>query len=195
MIIPIEEEKISIVYTRFAALQGVVDYSGYMRFASRGFMSKQGFSTYNLVLSISKSRASAHETVFDSCPNACTYYGKDLTLLVAVTVPQGCEVRRTQPSPSGEHVFVPEEHVPGYSSTRLIWYNLPEFGSMEYVHPASESLTVSIENVSESELRNRLLFDSGLYMGLGVGLIFSGIYEVLKFAPEVSAHIESSRKQ
>ena len=191
----VEDEKISIVYARFVALQDVVDYSGNLHCVSTGFTSRQGFSTYNLVFSISKSKPSAHETVFDCCPKAYTYCGKDLTLLVAITVPQGCEVRRTQPSPSGEHVFAPREHVSGDSSTRLVWYNLPEFESMEFVHPASESLIVSMEYLVESELRNRLLFDSGLYMGLRVGLIFSGIHEVLKIASEVSSHVEPSKRQ
>ena len=187
----IEEKKISIVYARFVALHDVVDYSGNLHCASKGLTSKQGFSTYNLVFSISKSKPSAHKTVFDYCPKAYTYYGKDLTLLVAITVPPGCEVRRTQPSPSGEHVFVPiEEKFPlSPPSTRLVWYNLSEFGSMEYVHPASESLIVSFEYLAESELRNRLFFDSGLYMGLGVGLIFSGIHELFKVASEVSSHV------
>jgi hypothetical protein len=191
----IGEEKISIVYARFVALQNVVDYSGRLYCNSKGLTSRQGFSTYNMVFSISKSKPSAHESIFDYCPRAYTYYGKNLTLLVGMTVPQGCEVRQMQPSPSGEHVFAPMEHVSGDFSTRLVWYNLSEFGSMEFPHPASESLTVSIESLAESELRNRLLFDSGLYMGLGVGLIFSGIHELLKVASEVSLHFEPSKKQ
>ncbi|MDH5451460.1 MAG: hypothetical protein OEX77_11315 [Candidatus Bathyarchaeota archaeon] len=36
-----------------------------------------------------------------------------------------------------------------------------------------------------SEMRGRLLFDSGLYMGLGVGLFFSGIHEALKVVGEL----------
>jgi len=183
----VEEERISIVYAKFAALQDIVYYSGHFYCTSKGFISRQGFSTYNLVFSISKSKPSTHETVFDYCPNAYTYYGKDLTLLVGLTVPQGCEIKRMQPSPSGEHVL-------GDSCTRLVWYNLTEFGSFEFPHPASESLIVSMENLVESELRNRLFFDSGLYMGLGVGLIFSGIHEVLKVASEVRSHVEPSKQ-
>jgi hypothetical protein len=184
----VEDEKISLVYAKFVALQNVLDYSGYLRCTSEGFTSKQGFSTYNLVFLISKSKPSAHETIFDYCPKAYTYYGKDLSLLIGITVPQGCEVKRTQPSPSGEHVL-------GDSSTRLVWSNLPEFGTMEFPHAASESLTMSMEYLAESELRNRLLFDSGLYMGLGVGLIFSGIHELLKVASEISAYVKPSKQQ
>ena len=36
-----------------------------------------------------------------------------------------------------------------------------------------------------SEQRDRLLYDSGLYMGLGVGLLFSGIHEALKVSGEL----------
>ena len=181
----VEDEKISIVYAKFVALQDIVDYSGNLHCTSKGFTSKQGFSTYNLVFLISKSKPSAHQTIFDYFPNAYTYYGKELNLLVGVTVPQGCEVRRTQPYPSGEHVLKD-------STTRLVWYNLPEFETMEFPHATSESLTVSMEYLAESELRNRLLFDSGLYMGLGVGLIFSGIHELLKVASETKSHVQPS---
>lgn len=39
---------------------------------------------------------------------------------------------------------------------------------------------VEFEVNKYSEKRDRLLFDSGLYMGLGIGLVFSGISEALK---------------
>ncbi len=55
-------------------------------------------------------------------------------------------------------------------------------GSLGFI--VSELITVSFELRSETELRNRLLFDAGLYMGLGVSLIFGGIHEALKIAME-----------
>jgi hypothetical protein len=44
---------------------------------------------------------------------------------------------------------------------------------------------MSFENNVESELRDHLLFDSGLYMGLGVSLIFGGLYEAIKICTDI----------
>lgn len=45
---------------------------------------------------------------------------------------------------------------------------------------ASAAFSVSFELPEKREVKERLIFDSGLYLGLGVSLILSGIYEALK---------------
>lgn len=43
---------------------------------------------------------------------------------------------------------------------------------------------MSFEIPEKREVKERLIFDSGLYLGLGVSLILSGIYEALKIRAE-----------
>jgi hypothetical protein len=46
--------------------------------------------------------------------------------------------------------------------------------------------TMNFENNVEAELRDHLLFDSGLYMGLGVSLIFGGLFEAIKIGTDIA---------
>jgi len=118
-----------------------------------------------------------HSAVQEFSPDIRTYYGKSLgTTRIGVSVPQGSEVKRISPLPSEEIAQIGEEG---------------RFVSWEFIIPVVEKLvkrlgpnvitiTVSVEVREKTELRNRLLFDSGLYMSLGIGLIISGIHEAWK---------------
>jgi hypothetical protein len=50
--------------------------------------------------------------------------------------------------------------------------------------PSLDELVVYFELSSEVDQRNRYLYESGIYTGLGVSLLFSGVYEALKALEE-----------
>ena len=58
--------------------------------------------------------------------------------------------------------------------------------------PTSDIVRVRFELMGESELQNRLLFESGLYLGLGIGLLISGLHEALKYVMETRRVTETS---
>ncbi|MEM2112171.1 MAG: hypothetical protein QXX08_09920 [Candidatus Bathyarchaeia archaeon] len=57
----------------------------------------------------------------------------------------------------------------------------------DWTIPTSDIIRIRFELLGESELRNRLHFDSGLYLGLDIGLVISGIHEALKFITEAKS--------
>jgi len=175
----VEETKTSIVYAKFVALPNVVNYEGTIFLTWKGLIAKEGFSTYNIMLPVAKSNETLQEAVYDYFPRVYAYYGNDVGFMIGIQLPEDCELKRVYPLPNGEQVM------PG-GGVRLFWdSSRPEFEKLDFPHPLSELITVNIEIHSESELRNRLFFDSGLYMGLGISLVFSGIYEALKFTIEL----------
>jgi len=180
----VEEAEISIVYAKFVALPNVFHYEGRVVLTWKGFIAREGYSTYSMVFRVATSKETVHQAVYDYFPEAYAYYGDDLSLDIMMRLPEDCELRRVYPLPDGE------EAMPGGGGGRLVWKaHRPEFRTSGAPHPISELITVNFELRSESELRNRLFFDSGLYMGLGVSLVFGGIHEALKVA------MESKRKR
>jgi len=178
----VEEVEISIVYAKFVALPNAFHYEGRVLFTWKGFTARDGYSTYSIIFPVAKTKETVHQAVYDYFPKAYAYYGDDLSLDIKIHLPEDCELRRVYPLPSGE------EAMPGVGGRRLYWHQL-EVEKTGAPHPNSELITVNFELRSESELRNRLFFDSGLYMGLGVSLVFGGIHEALKVA------MESKRKR
>jgi len=172
----VEEVEICIVYAKFVALSNAFYYEGRVFFTWKGFTARDGYSTYSIIFPVAKSKETVHQAVYDYFPKAYAYYGDDLSLDIKIHLPEDCELRRVYPLPSGEAM-------PGVGGRRLYWHQL-EVEKAGAPHPNSELITVNFELRSESELRNRLFFDSGLYMGLGVSLVFGGIHEALRIATE-----------
>ncbi len=173
-----KQEKPSILYIRFLALPNALKYRGTISLGLQGFTVREEFSTYSIVFPVAQSRLTVHPAVYDFCPGAYAYYGDNLSLLIGVNLPENCELKRIHPFPDGEQIM------PG-GTRRFYWTGRSEFRTLEFPHPVSECITVTTELRSETELRNRLLFDSGLYMGLGVSLVFGGVHEALKIAIEL----------
>jgi len=177
-----ESEWTSIVYARFIASQGVIHYEGNVNCKLRGLTFREDFSTYSISLPIAGSRLTIHNAVNNYCPEANSYIGCDLNLVIGLYLPEGCDLKRVQPLPDGEQLM------PGEGGRRIVWFD-PSKSALGFEtgfpHPVSECITVTIEVRSKLELKNRLLFDSGLYMGLGVSLLFGGILEALKVAVEL----------
>jgi hypothetical protein len=113
---------------------------------------------------------------------------------LSIQLGDDCEVRRIYPLPSEEKVIGPPHirdpsPLPGGRTIECgpdqLKFRISEYdaGALNFI--VSELITVSFELRSETELRNRLLFDTGLYMDLGVSLVFGGIHEALKIAAEL----------
>jgi len=160
----------SFVYIEFVASPELTEYKIGVNFLWRGLVIKQSFSTYDLIVPISISEHNVfQEHLPDVGPIECP------RLVFNLRLPLDSEIIESIPPPC-------REWYAGEANRNLEW-SLEEigFGKEDLV---SELIRVRLELRQEVELRGRLLFDSGLYIGVGVSLVFAGIHETLKIATE-----------
>ena len=166
-----EPTKASIVYGKFEVPSGTMSCHLFLYFRWEELLVREGFSSYVLMIPFANANETAHSKVYECCPNAVALFD-NVPFRVVIGVPNECEFEGSFPVPDVQEITV------GKPQGNLVWYfnNTGTRWSM----PSSNQFKVAFELPSDAELRNRLLFDSGLYMGIGVSLVFSGLYEGLK---------------
>jgi hypothetical protein len=172
----------SIFYVSFSPLQkhDWQHYSLNIAFNWEGALSREGFSVFTISLPVLMDLEPEWlDYPYKQCPNVhYIYYGDNLELTVGMELPWDFEIKQSFP-PTG--IVMTEI---GGTGRNMFWE--PEiYSSGKRVSGKSlQMIFVEFEVTHLSEIRNRLLFDSGLYMGLGVGLVLSGIHEALKVGVE-----------
>lgn len=166
----------TLIYARFASSRLFEKCSGDLLFTWDGLVTKKSFSNYMISIPLADSQGDAHEKVLEYCPNASIYF-TDIKVKIAVQMPRDCEYKGSIAPPVQELAQTRQ------SQSSILW---------EITNPnvmatpgTTYYFTMSFENNVESELRDHLLFDSGLYMGLGVSLIFGGLYEAIKICTDI----------
>jgi len=130
----------------------------------------KSFSNYMITIPLADSEGDTREEVFKRLPNASVYY-------------EGIRVKIIPPVQSLAQTL--------QTRSSILW-DIANPNVM--VTPdTTYHFTMSFENKVESEQRDHLLFDSGLYMGLGVSLIFGGLYEAIKILSDVAKERGSLR--
>jgi hypothetical protein len=188
-LIPIEKEaKIvedevgvtSLFYVRFKTLIGEWQrYHLLLVFDWEGPIRRESFSVFSIALPVTLGLEPLQiDYPYEQLPNIhYIYYADDLDMSVGMELPWEFEIKRSYP-PTG--TVITEF---GSDSLSMFWE--PRFSLEKRVSGKHlQMIMVEFEVSRLSETRDRLLFDSGLYMGLGVGLLFSGIHEVLKVTGE-----------
>lgn len=161
----------SLIYIKFVCLPELKEYNINFDFIWRDMAVKQSFSTYDLIVPISMTDRNAFQKVLPEVhPIECH------RLVFHLYLPTDCEIVESIPPPK-------KEFYKGMVNRDLEW-SLEELG-MGKEELLSEVIRVRLELREEMELRGRLSFYSGLYMGIGVGLVFSGIHEALKITMEL----------
>ena len=181
-----EPAKATIVYGRFLVPADTVFCRLSLYFTWEGLFVREGFSSYALTIPFANANETVHSKVYDCCPNALALFD-DVPFMVEVGIPYDCEFKGSFPVPDTQEITT------GKPQGNLVWYfnNTATRWSM----PSSNQFRVNFEVPSDAELRNRLFFDSGLYMGLGISLVFSGVYEGLKSAEDLMRRRRDRRER
>jgi hypothetical protein len=171
-----EKAKTTLIYAKFFSSPLIEKYSGDLEFTWEGSIIKEDFSNYIISIPLADSPGDSHEKVLEYCPNASIYF-EDIRVIIAIQIPEDCEYKGSIIPP------IQELAVTSQTQNSILW---------EITNPnimglpgSTYHFTMSLENNVESELRDHLLFDSGLYMGLGVSLVFGGLYEAIKILTDI----------
>jgi len=171
----------SIIYVKFMVSPESQEYDVDIRFTWLDIVIKTAFSTYDIMVPFS---VTTHNIVHEHLSNINLLDFSSIDL--SMRLPEDSEFREALPPPDEEVIHSSPESG-GFRPARFLTWRPPVelFRRREAPFPISETIRVRFELREESDLRGRLFFDSGLYMGLGVSLIFGGIHEALKIAEEL----------
>lgn len=177
----------SIFHVRFMTVPNQRGYSVTVTFDWKDLVNRQSFALCEILVPFSssmKNMAIVAQYFPDVYPLNCS------SSHLSVELPEDCEIRDIIPLPDKEELSsqsnpsAPEVLQP----CRYLSWQFPANRVLkeEETWPTSDIIRVRFELLGESELRNRLVFESGLYLGLGIGLLISGIHEAIRFATETT---------
>lgn len=181
-----EPAKATIVYGKFQVPADTVFCRLSLYFTWEGLSVREGFSDYVLIVPFANANETVHSKVYECCPNALALFD-NVPFVVEIAIPDDCEFKGSFPTPDAQDIYT------GKPQGNLVWYfnnTAPRWQA-----PFSNQFRVDFEVPSDTELRNRLFFDSGLYMGLGISLVFSGVYEGLKSAEDLMRRRRERRER
>ena len=187
-----QANRTSIFYLKFMTVPENRHYSVNVRFDWKDLVNRQSFALYEIVVPFSSSTSNIAVQYFPSI------YPLNYTVLdLSIELPEDCEIRDTIPLPDKEELSSHSNPSnPGVLEPHryLLWQFPPNRVLREWqLWPTSDIIRVRFELLGESELRNRLIFESGLYLGLGIGLLISGIHEAIRFATETKNRSSSQQ--
>jgi len=175
-----KQTEITVVYFRFKPNQAVTHYSFNVFFNWSGFVWKTDYAEYKLVIPFARDERALHSSIGSILQNAkIRYITQSESDHASVLVNAEAKVKEAFPMPEsimGLH---------GYTVQMLTW-ELSHRGGIigKEVAPSLDEVVAYFEISSEAEQRNSYLYGAGIFTGLGVSLLFSGIYEALKALEE-----------
>jgi len=172
-----EKTNTTLVYARFSSSQLIEKYQVQFEFNWEGLIRKRSFSNYIISIPLVDSEGDTHEEVFRRLPNASAYWA-DIRVKIMIQMPEECEY-------TGSSIPPVQSLAQTLQTTSSIVWDITNPSIMATPGTVYQ-FTMSFENTVESEQRDHLLFDSGLYMGLGVSLIFGGLFEAIKIGTDIA---------
>lgn len=180
----IVQDEVGVTSLFFVRFETVIGESQYYRlllvFDWEGPIRREGFSVFSIALPVTLGLEPWQiDYPYEQLPNMnYTYYADNLGLSVGMEFPWDFEIKQSYP-PTGTVMTTF-----GGDSLSIFWEPDISAEGKRVSGKHLQMIMVEFESSRLSETRDRLLFDSGLYMGLGVGLLFSGIHEALKVIGE-----------
>ncbi|MFH2111308.1 MAG: hypothetical protein ABIJ47_08630 [Candidatus Bathyarchaeota archaeon] len=168
----VPEEDVSVMYYEFKPESKYPMFTVMVSFRWFGAVSRVGYTSYELAVPFSNSDS---EAALDVRPDACWLSGEPLVSL-RVDLPVESRVVESIPQPVGESIYW-REWAAGHRS--LILEGSVRFGS-PHGYPLLQSFRVVFELPGLRERYDRLVFDSGLFLGVGVQFLLAGVYDAVK---------------
>lgn len=170
---------VAILYFRFVANPEKTHYSFSASIKWSGLLSKTEYATYKLVIPFARDQRALRSSITNLFPNAkIRYITQNEGDHVSVQVTAAASLKAAYPLPTSVMGF----HE--YNIQMLTWELGYHDSTVTGMQATLDEVVAYFEISSEAEQRNRYLYEAGIYSGLGVSLLFSGIYEALKVLEE-----------
>jgi hypothetical protein len=165
------ESEVSIISYEFLPQSGTPWYSVEIGFRWFNVVTRTGFSSYELMVPFSRT----NEIAVDAT-SGLRSIGEKATVMLTVYLPANTRLIDSIPQPSEEVIDWQDSDV-GFRS--LVFVDEVDFG-MTPGWPNLPSFRVAFEVPELSERYNRLVFDSGLFLGIGIQFLLAGIFDAIK---------------
>ena len=165
------ESDVSIISYEFLPQSRNPWYSVEIGFRWFDVVTRTGFSSYEFMVPFSRT----NEIAVDAS-SGLTSIREKATVMLTVYLPAGTRLIDSIPQPSEEVIDWQDSDV-GYRS--LVFLDEVDFG-MTPGWPNLPSFRVAFEVPELSERYNRLVFDSGLFLGIGIQFLLAGIFDAIK---------------
>jgi hypothetical protein len=165
------ESEVSIISYEFLPQSGTPWYSVEIGFRWFNVVTRTGFSSYELMVPFSRT----NEIVVDAS-SGLRSTGEKATVMLTVYLPADTRLIDSIPQPSEEVIDWQDTDV-GFRS--LVFVYEVDFG-MTPGWPNLPSFRVAFEVPELKERYNRLVFDSGLFLGIGIQFLLAGIFDAIK---------------
>ena len=176
------ENDTSIVHIGFIPSPGLTELDFDIWFIWTGVLSRLTYWTYSLLIPVATTADNVFTDYFLSRGQPTLIPDFSGRFSLSIHLPEDCEVRGAVPPMTHESVHSLRTDG-SYSPIRFYVWDM-EFGSVpspSWGQPMSEVLSVTFESIEGLSRYNRLLFDSGLWIGIGIANIIGGLLEALRY--------------
>ncbi len=143
-----------------------------VHFRWHGVVERISYTGYELLVPFSSGRSDVLETALP----AAIMFDETPYVTLSAELPLDSRVVDSVPSPTGETIYWREDAV-GHKS--LVMEDTVPFGQPTG-HVVLTSFRVSFETPALKQRYDRLVFDSGLFLGVGVQFLIAGLYDAIK---------------
>jgi hypothetical protein len=165
------ESDVSIISYEFLGQSGRPWYSVEIGFRWFNAVTRTGYSSYELMVSFSRTNGIAADT-----SSGLVAINEKVVVMLTVNIPADTRLIDSIPPPS-EEVIDWQEADAGVRS--LVFVDEVDFG-MTPGWPNLPSFRVAYEVPELKERYDRLVFDSGLFLGIGIQFLLAGIFDAVK---------------
>lgn len=177
----------SLVYVEFVTLPNVSHYIGQVGFSWKSFLARREYSTYGILFPFALNEQDLHQAIRERFPKAIIRLGKPteedrLTLTLSMGGSAGgLDLISAFPSPVQS--LGRSHHIP-YLMWEMETHDAAPIAFAREGERASSNIAVYFESIRLASARDSMLFSGGTFLGLGAGLFFSGVYELLRTLEE-----------
>jgi hypothetical protein len=172
----LKADEVSILSYTFKPVNKNPSFRILLSFRWYGVVEKVSYTSYELLVPFSNSDSPA---LAAARPEAVVLGGKPFVSLM-VELPSDSRVTETVPQPVGETIYWRNE-TGGHRS--LVMEDYVSFG-IPQGYSLLQSFRVGFEVASLKQRYDSLVFDSGLFLGVGVQFLIAGLYDAIKMREE-----------
>lgn len=170
----------SIIYDTFQVSPEYKEYRIIVEVRWKQIIAKRGFFSYEIVVPFERSQCNV---VQEHLPDAMMMHHEGLPLSLKLALPSRSRIIEAIPPPDQEEIRWLELGGTLRQCRFIAFERIVDFGLISQL-PEQYSFRTGFELSDEKERHERLLFDSGLFLGVGIQLIVAGIYEGTKYREE-----------
>jgi hypothetical protein len=168
----------SIIYFNFTAPPEIWDHRFMVEFRWKDIIDKIDFFSYEVECPFQISQD--NNVVEEQLPGVSMMHHEGLTITYSIAMPPGSSIQSAIPPPDKEEIYWLSLQNETRQYRFITFSQNVHFGRLSQL-PELNCFRVTLELTEEKDRYEKLLFNSGLFLGLGVSLILSGVYETIKY--------------